>query len=367
MKFSHPGVSFSLSQLNYIKANQNIEPFASIFLKMKNSMYGDLNYIVKGPPANGIISSGPYNNPDIGASSEDLDATTAVTQAILWYITGIQAYATNTQAILNNYSNLYKKHTNSNALLQVSWTAEKFPIAAEIMKFTNSGWSSENQVKFSDMLKKMAREMLNNNGNYNGNWVLSKCHGLILISIYLDDTKMFFDAVSNLKSLIPAYIYISSDGSSPKRHKTISQSWNNQKLFNTFVNGISQETCRDLGHTQLGLGSMFGALEACYIQNLNYYDDFQMRLVSTLEFHSKLLNGTASNDILSNLGKIQAKYIAPTFEIGYNAYVNRGVAGEKKDLPETKNQLENSRQVLNYSSDNKYRHSCLYEILRIKK
>ncbi len=126
--FQHPGVLVSRAQLDYIKTMvaAHSEPFYSAFLKAQNSNIGSLTYQIRGPPADGIINCGPTSNPNIGCSAADNDSSAAYLQALLWYITGNQQYASNSIAILNKYGYNLKGYTNSNEPLQAAWDSENF-------------------------------------------------------------------------------------------------------------------------------------------------------------------------------------------------------------------------------------------------
>src|SRR4051812_7560487 len=95
--FKHPVVLVDQVQLDFIKSqvNAGIEPFASTFAKAKASKWGSLNYKVQGPPGSGIIECGSYSKPNHGCSLENDDSEAALTQALLWYITGNMTYANN--------------------------------------------------------------------------------------------------------------------------------------------------------------------------------------------------------------------------------------------------------------------------------
>ena len=61
------------------------------------------------------------------------------------------------------------------------------------------------------------------------------------------------------------------------------------------VNGVSQETCRDFGHTAYGLASTFNVAETALIQGVDLYTPNLKRLHSALEFHTALLVAGAAN------------------------------------------------------------------------
>ncbi|MDR2012407.1 MAG: alginate lyase family protein, partial [Rhodanobacter sp.] len=299
--FKHPGILVSQAQLDYIKAAvaAQQQPFYDAYQKAtsssKTTAIGSLNYHVQGPPAGGIIDCGPYSNPDTGCSAADKDTAAAYLQALLWYITGDPTYASNAIEILNAYAYNLKGYTNSNAPLQAAWDAQKLPRAAEIIRYTNAGWADSDITQFKNMLNTVVRPQLINGSGSNGNWEISMIEGLMNIGVFNDDRATFDQGVTYWKQRIPAYFYYHTDGSSPvplprgAKYTT----WYGQTVFDDRVDGISQETCRDFGHTQYGLAGALDAAETAHIQDVDLYNDTEsnamLRLTSALEFHAKYL------------------------------------------------------------------------------
>jgi hypothetical protein len=58
-----------------------------------------------------------------------------------------------------------------------------------------------------------------------------------------------------------------------------------------YVDGVSQETCRDLSHVQFGFASMINGAETARIQGVDLYSDCQDRIVAGLELTASYLNG----------------------------------------------------------------------------
>ena len=123
------------------------------------SNYGSLTYTVQGPWSGGINQCGAYSTPNNGCSQADNDSNAAYVQALLWYITGTQTYANNAINIMNTYAANFKGYAGTNGLscpsgtdcsngpLQSGWDTEKWPRAAEIIRWgkpggASSGWSS---------------------------------------------------------------------------------------------------------------------------------------------------------------------------------------------------------------------------------
>jgi hypothetical protein len=100
--------------------------------------------------------------------------------------------------------------------------------------------------------------------------------------------------------------------------------WQNQA---TFMDGLCQETCRDLGHVGLGFASIINAAETARIQGVDLYGEAKDRLTHSLEFHARYMNGEAVPGNLCGGALADGGGVPPTYEIAYNAYANRlGVA-----------------------------------------
>ena len=348
----HPGAIVSAQQLAYVKANIAQEPFASAIAKAKASKWGSLSYKPAGPPSDGVIECGAYSSPNHGCSTEDDDSTAALTQALLWVYTGNHAYAANAITIMNTYAKgLTGGHTNSNGPLQAAWTGEKFPAAAEVIRYSGAGWSDADFAAFQSMWRKQYLPSLAtaNFKGKNGNWTLSATH--IDGSVLLDDAAALKSAVSQLDAVLPAYFYsYAYDGTKPATHPLVSTSWNGQTVFSASTSGVGQETCRDLQHMQFGLAAALAGMETAYVQGTDLFRPNAVRMVGTLEMHAKLLpkgfmvvdgNGESVAAPASICGGHVTAVLEPTFEIGYTAYALR----EGVPMPATKAHLADVRAL----------------------
>jgi hypothetical protein len=360
--FNHPGVLVSRAQLDYIKvmvAAHN-EPFYSAYLKALNSNLGQLNYQIQGPPATGIIECGPTSNPNFGCSAADNDSSAAYLQSLLWYITGNQQYANNAIAILNSYGYNLKGYTNSNEPLQAAWDSEKFPRAAEIIRYSNAGWADADIQQFKTMLSTVILPRIINGSSSNGNWEISMIEGMINIGVFNDDLATFNKGVLYWKQRIPAYFYYHTDGPTPVPAPRGTANWYGQSVYDDRVDGISQETCRDFGHAQYGISGALDAAETASIQGVDLYNDVtsnaRLRLMSALEFNAKYLlaNSTTVPSYICN-GKVTLQ-VYPTDEIGYNNYHNR----QGLDLPLT---IQYLNQVIRQLPNPTEYHIMVYETL----
>src|ERR1700729_140516 len=178
--WTHPGIVVSQAQLNATRAayQAGSPVIVSQVNKAMNSAYGSLTYAVEGPWPGGINQCGANSTPNDGCQEADNDSNAAYVQALLWYITGNQAYANNAINIMNTYARNFKGYAGTNGLacpsgtdcsngpLQSGWDAEKWPRAAEIIRYgktsggAGSGWSSANITAFSNMLKNIYQPVI---------------------------------------------------------------------------------------------------------------------------------------------------------------------------------------------------------------
>jgi hypothetical protein len=322
--FQHPGVFINQQQLNYVKAQvaAKTEPFYTAYQKALENSICSLSYKPKGPPSDGVIDCGSYSNPDYGCSDDDSDGSAAYMQALLWFITGTKQYATNSITLLNKYGSSLKQFNNSNAPLQAAWSALKWTRAAELIRYTNAGWASSDITAYENLLTKVYLPLMIDGSSSNGNWELSMIEAMLGIAVFNENLDLFNRAVGFWKQRVPAYYYYEPlDGSKPQPAPRGTADWYGQQVFNSSVNGICQETCRDLGHTQYGTSSALNAAETARIQGVDLYGSESARLTAALEFNTNLLIGAKVPSYVCG-GKVDISY-DPTFEVGYNQYHNR--------------------------------------------
>jgi hypothetical protein len=325
--FAHPGVQVDKGMLDFVKGKiaAGAEPWKSALAAAGGSRYGSTSYN-PGPIANVIC--GPYSNPNIGCGTELADAQAAYTHALLWYYTGNQASAQKAIQIMNAWSKVITQHSDSNAILQSAWVGSSWPRAAEIIRYSNAGWADADIAQFSTMLKTAYLPYLVHGAPIqNGNWELTAIDALSGIAVFLEDQALFEQALSMWRARLPAYVYLTSDGPTPVLPPggAVTQSgltafWFNQTML---VDGLSQETCRDLTHTQYGLAAIVNTAETARIQGIDLYTEQAKRITAGLEFHAKFETGAPAPSWLCGgvLGRVTPPQ--PTWEVGYNAYANR--------------------------------------------
>ncbi|WP_340682210.1 alginate lyase family protein [Amycolatopsis coloradensis] len=316
--FTHPGVLVSRPQLDFVRAKvqAGAQPWKQAYDAMMSSSYASLS---RSPKPRAIVECGSYSNPNIGCTDERQDAIAAYSLSLAWYITRDAKYATKAIEIMDAWSAILKDHTNSNAPLQSAWSASSWPRAAEIIKHTYTSWP--NSGRFGTMLRNVYLPEVINGSHSNGNWELSMTEAAIGIAVFLDDKAAYDRAVAKFRTRVPAYLYLTSDGALPKtapgsgldtRDKIVKY-WQGQT---TFVNGLSQETCRDFTHTGYGLAAIANFAETTRIQGQDLYPEIADRLREGLGFHAKYQMGAAVPSWLCGGGLKLG--LGPITEVGYN-------------------------------------------------
>ncbi|MFD4220708.1 alginate lyase family protein [Streptomyces griseus] len=321
--FTHPGVLVSRPQLDFVRGRvqAGAQPWKSAYDQMMGSKYASLSRTAK-PRA--IVECGSYSNPNYGCTDEREDAIAAYTLSLAWYLTQDSRYAQKAIEIMDAWSAVIKDHTNSNAPLQTGWAGSSWPRAAEIIKYTYSSWP--NSGRFGTMLRNVYLPKVAGGSHSNGNWELSMTEAAIGIAVFLEDRAAYDRAVGKFRGRVPAYIYVTADGSLPKvapgsgldtRAKVINY-WQGQS---TFMDGLSQETCRDLTHTGYGISAISHIAETSRIQGQDLYPEVADRLRHAMGLHSKHQLGTPVPSSLC--GGSLKDHLGPVTEVGFNALANR--------------------------------------------
>lgn len=324
--FTHPGVFDSLDSLetsrNHLFAGD--KPWTTIFQQLVLSPYvtrqaPDFSEFASAGAADPLSTRcslkdaagcvtycGSFSDPDVGCTDARLDARAVYALALVFWYTGNAGYAQRAIVILNAYAEHFKGNTGSNGPLMTAWIGQTMLRGAEILRYTyapNEGDAAFDVKGFSAMLRATAVPTLSafDYGPYNGNWKLSAADSLMNTAVFLDDRDLYNRALTMWREAVPAYIYVSQDGRLPDAPVNASDLYQSQTDLTCYwlankvdqcrtdpktdphalmQNGQSQESCRDFGHTALGLGAMINAAETASIQGDDLYGEQQHRIMS---------------------------------------------------------------------------------------
>ncbi|WP_263367092.1 alginate lyase family protein [Edaphobacter bradus] len=355
----HPGIVVSQQQLDATRAayQANNSVIVSQVNKAMSSSYGSLSYTVQGPWPGGINQCGAFSHPNNGCQEADNDSNAAYVQALLWYITGNQTYANNAINIMNTYANNFIGYAGTNGLscpsgtdcsngpLQSGWDSQKWPRAAEIIRWgkpggNGSGWSSSNIQAFTNMLNNVYLPVIQNGSGVNGNWDMSMIDGIMQIAVFTENASLLATARSFWQGRVPDLFYLQSvDGGFHAPSPRGNPSWYGQTVFDSSTTNVAQETCRDLTHTEDSIAGTINAAETDWIQGGSLYQDTgsaaQQRIVGSINVMAGFEGQgggqnaliTAPTNYCTSSGATHIGQITlgsgSTYAIGYNHYHNR--------------------------------------------
>ncbi|KIK65161.1 hypothetical protein GYMLUDRAFT_258635 [Collybiopsis luxurians FD-317 M1] len=327
--FKHPGVLIDRQQLDFVKAkvNSGAQPWTNAY----NAMLKDpLASLTRNPSPTATVQCGPTSTPNIGCTAERQDALAAYAMSLAWYISGSAKYAQKAISYMNAWAKTIKDHKLSNAPLQTGWAGASWPRAAEIIRYTNAGWSAADIAAFEKMLKDVYLPVVIKGSQSNGNWELVMVEAALGISVFLEDKNSYDIAMNKFMGRVPAYVYLRKDGNIPKTAPgsglntpaKIFKYWQGQSTFP--ADGIAQETCRDFTHTGYGLSSISHVAETSRIQGTDLYNgDVGERLRYGLGFHSQFQLGVAQKPSWLCVNKKLNLGLGPITEVGFNALHTR--------------------------------------------
>lgn len=304
--FVHPGLLQSRQDLDRMKtavaARQ--EPIYAGYLRLRSHPQSQTTYSLRGPlPQVG-------RNPNVRFGDFDSDANAAYQCAVLWAVTGDAAYAAKSKQILNAWSSTLKALTGGDAVLMAGLGPFKMVNAAEILRYTNSGWSESDIRQCERMFKEVVYPVLKDFAPFaNGNWDTAALKTVLAIGVFCDDRPMFERALC---------YYVAGPGDGCLTHYI-------------YESGQCQENGRDQAHTQLGLAHLGDCCEIAWNQGLNLYAYANNRLLQGFEYTARYNLGepVPFQPDIDRTGKYTHAMISmrggfrPVFEQIYNHYVNR--------------------------------------------
>ncbi len=311
-KFIHPGVNQTAPDLAAMKKKvlAGEQPYKQAFDRLKAA--ADTNFVAK--PHTHVLR-GPYGRPNIGGDDLSRSADMAYTNALVWYITGDAAYAKKAIRIINAWSPVVWDFDYNDAKLLAAWTGHVWCNAAEILRYTNAGWLPAEIDRFTNMLETVYYPLIRFYfPQANGNWDGAIIHSIMAMAIFTDNRTMFNNAVDH-------FLHGPFNGSIFKY---------------IYPSGQCQESLRDQGHVQLGLGEFAGAAQVAFTQGVDLFSIADNRIALGYEYTAGFLLG--QKPPCYGVIAERAKNLRDDYEYVYQHYSARGVS-----MPFTKQAVDSSR------------------------
>jgi hypothetical protein len=326
--FVHPGMVNSLKDLQFLKEKVETgeEPWISLWNELIRSPAASADHT---PHPVKVIVVGFYDKPDTGATDFRQDGSAAYTLALRYFVSGKKAYARTCIHILNAWSRTLDSVTNGNKKLLVGIGGIMFLNAAEIIRYASKDWKRKDQEAFQKMILTVWYPLLKDfMPGYNGNWDAAISQTMMCIGIFCNRRDIFERAYDHC---------LHGEGNG---------------AINYYIDpaGQCQESGRDQGHVQMGLGFLSTACQIAWNQGYDLFSAWSDRLAAGYEYTSKYMLGEnvkyvqyvnfrgkpVFGDTISSKGR---GHFAPIYERAYRHY--HDVKG--MDMPYTRRALQKSR------------------------
>jgi hypothetical protein len=158
---------------------------------------------------------------------------------------------------------------------------------------------------------------------------------MIGTAVFSENATLYDRSVAYWRGRMPSYFFITSDGPSPPPNPQPNCSpqpyceWYNQSVFDARVNGVCQETCRDLGHMQMGFAAFANGAATATLQGDDLLRAEAPRLFAAAEFVTALQASGRANETNPLLCNGRAGGVlggmAPTFELAHALFARLGM------------------------------------------
>jgi hypothetical protein len=265
----HPGILQTRADLEFMKAKIKAgeEPWKSAWELWLSSADASLDF--KPKPFVHVIR-GAYDAGDQGGRELQESANAANNHVMQWCMSGNEAHARKAIEIFDAWSGTLADFFENDAMLLAGWTGGAYCNAAEILRATYPRWSAESQEQFKRMLLTVYVPLLRMfYPEANGNWDAAIMYTLLAIGVFCEDRDLMNKVYRHFRtgpvnSGITHYVYPS---------------------------GQCEETCRDQGHTQLGLGYLANTCLVAWNQGVDLFAEADNRLALGFEYTARYMLG----------------------------------------------------------------------------
>jgi len=266
---THPGIMQTRADLEFMKAKIQAgeEPWKSAWDLWLTSPVASLDFT---PRPFAHVVRGAYDAGDEGGKEIQESADAANNHVMQWYVTRDEAHARKAIEIFDAWSGTLADFFENDAMLLAGWTGGQFCNAAEILRATYPAWNTKSQESFKRMLLTVYVPLLRMYyPEANGNWDAAIMYTLLAIGVHCEDRDLMESVYRHFRtgpvnSGITHYVYPS---------------------------GQCEETCRDQGHTQLGLSYMANTCVIAWNQGVDLFGEADNRLALGFEYTARFLLG----------------------------------------------------------------------------
>jgi len=245
--FVHPGLLHSQEDIVRMRSavGKGEGPIYDGFEVLADSLFSKVDYRMRGP----VEEWGRAPNKNTGQAQDD--ARGAYQNALMWAITGKKSHAIKAIEILNAWSGKLKKVSGIDGVLASGLQGFQFANAAELIRYTDSGWTEAEARRCEASFKKAWLPTIEHYAYFaNGNWETAALQTKMAIAVFCNDRWLFEETIRYA---------VNGCGNGSIPHMIV------------YPTGQCQETTRAQHYAQLGLGLLTGAAEIAWQQGIDLY------------------------------------------------------------------------------------------------
>ena len=309
--FVHPGIPFTLADLNQLKANITQEPWLSAYNIFKNDSRSKLSYTPGAPQA--TVSRAPNLNNEQWKS----DMLAVHNLAFMWWFTGDSLYARKATNILDGWAVTNTTWGGNESMLDIGDYAHYWGTGAEILRYTFPGWTAANTQHVENYFSQVL---------FPTSWVPNPLRdqnkGAIQLKIALA-ASIFCNDVTRFDQAIEVYRMDAGGG-----------------MRNSLPNGEVGDTGRD-DHWRVQAAALAWGAEVAYKQKVDMFSELDKRVLAIAElYHKYAFDGSSMTYIpfggyasyWTNWGIAPGARAGDMTNIIYSAYnVRKGISTPQTD------------------------------------
>jgi autotransporter-associated beta strand protein len=255
--FVHPGIPFTQTDLNQLKANITQEPWLSAYNTFKNDSKSKLTYGMQGPFATVTRA------PNLNNTQWKSDMIAIHNLAFMWWFTGDAAYAQKATDMLDAWAVTNTSWGGNESMLDIGDYAQYWATGAEILRYTYPGWTAANTQHVENYFSQVL---------FPHSWVpyplRDQNKGAIQLKIALG-ASVFCNDVTRFNQAIEVYRMDAGGG-----------------MRNSLPNGEVGDTGRD-DHWRVQAAALAWGAEVAYKQNVDMFSELDNRVLAIGELYHK--------------------------------------------------------------------------------
>ena len=310
-QFVHPGIQWTLDDLDRLAERTTVEPWREGYLKMVNTDQGSLDYEMRLPielDENGEEIPLDVANKGPNQREHTSDAQAALYHAILYRMTDDQRHARLATDIVDAWALHHKTWSGTAVHLHAAWRGGMMVRAAEILRYTYPEWTTANTQHCEDYFTNILLPVLRPHTPLRAaNQGANNLWGMVQVAIFTDDQELFQECLN-------AYLNDPCAG-----------------ISNSLPNGQCGDTGRDQGHAAAMIGNLGATAQILYTQGVDVYGVLDNRLLKVMEYWCKYNSGQ------------EVEFIDHGTCYGY--YTSIGADGQRDNYPDFASVYENVRSA----------------------